>query len=98
MDFLHTTSQSDLGVFALGLVLAGAVSGLAAGVLGIGGGIVIVPVLYHVMTALGIADGVCMHVAIATALAAMIPAALAHVQNAKGKIDWPEVRRRAAPL
>ncbi|HLY04587.1 MAG TPA: TSUP family transporter [Rhizomicrobium sp.] len=92
MDFLHTTSQSDLGVFALGLVIAGAVSGLAAGVLGIGGGIVIVPVLYHVMAALGIGPGVRMHIAIATSLAAMIPAALAHVQNAKARIAWRQAR------
>jgi uncharacterized membrane protein YfcA len=98
VDFLHTTSHSDLGVFALGLVIAGAVSGLAAGVLGIGGGIVIVPVLYHVMAALGIDAGVRMHVAIATSLTAMIPAALAHVQNAKQPIDWLETGKRAIPL
>jgi len=90
--FFPATSQSDLGVFALGLIIAGAVSGLAAGVLGVGGGIVIVPVLYHVMAALGIAAGVRMHVAIATSLAAMIPAALAHVQNAKARIDWRAAR------
>lgn len=92
MGFFPATSHSDLGVFALGLVIAGAVSGLAAGVLGVGGGIVIVPVLYHVMAALGIGAGVRMHVAIATSLAAMIPATLAHVQNAKTKIDWRETR------
>lgn len=92
VDILHTASQSDLGVFALGLVIAGAVSGLVAGALGIGGGIVIVPVLYHVMAALGVGAGVRIHVAIATSLAAMIPAALAHVQNAKAKIDWRGTR------
>lgn len=75
-------------MFALGLIIAGAVSGLAAGVLGIGGGIVIVPVLYHVMAELGIDADVRVHVAIATSLAAMIPAALAHVQNAKGEKRW----------
>ena len=98
MDFLQTTSQSDLGVFALGLVIAGAVGGLAAGVLGIGAGIVIVPVLYHVMAALGIAAGVRMHVAIATSLAAMIPAALTQAQNAKPEIQWDDVRIEALPL
>lgn len=92
MDLFHTTSQSDLGVLALGLVIAGAVGGLAAGVLDIGGGIVIVPVLYHVMAALGIAASVRMHVAIATSLAAMIPAALAHVQKAKNRLDWRQAR------
>ena len=85
-------------MFALGLVLAGAVSGLAAGGLGIGGGIVIVPVLYHVMAALGIAVDVRMHVAIATSLAAMIPAALAHAQNSKNAINWRIILNFAAPL
>jgi uncharacterized membrane protein YfcA len=98
VDIFHTISHSDLGVFALGLVIAGAVSGLASGVLGIGGGIVVVPVLYHVMAALGIAPGVRMHVAIATSLAAMIPAALAHAQNSKNAIDWPVVLNFAVPL
>jgi len=93
VDLFPTISHSDLGVFALGLVIAGAVSGLAAGVLGIGGGIVIVPVLYHVMAALGIDSGVRMHVAIATSLAAMIPATLAHVQNARGHIEWRLARK-----
>jgi uncharacterized membrane protein YfcA len=85
-------SHNDLGVFALGLVIAAAVSGLAAGILGIGSGIVIVPVLYHVMAALGIGAGVRMHVAIATSLAAIIPAALTYVQNSKTRIDWREAR------
>lgn len=98
MDIFHTTSESDLGVFALGLLLAGAVSGLAAGVLGIGGGIVIVPVLYHVMSALGVPPDVRMHVAIATSLAAMLPAALAHAQNARTGIVWPAVLNFTAPL
>src|SRR5690349_14836218 len=98
VDFLHTTSHADLGVFALGLIIAGAVSGLAAGVLGIGGGIVIVPVLYHVMAALGIGPTVRMHVAIATSLATMIPAALANVQNKKKEIDWSVVLSFAMPV
>ena len=96
MDFLHTTSQSDLGVFALGLIIAGAVSGVATGVLGIGGGVVIVPVLYHVMVALGIGADERMHVAVGTSLAAIIPAAL--TQNSRAEIDWPCVRIEAAPL
>jgi uncharacterized membrane protein YfcA len=98
VDFFHTTSQSDLGVFALGLVIAGAVSGLAAGVLGVGGGIVIVPVLYHVMAAMGIGGEVRMHVAIATSLAAMVPAALAKAQNPKAPIDWARARTEAVPV
>lgn len=98
MDFFHTTSQSDLGVFALGLVIAAAVSGVAAGALGVGGGIVIVPVLYHIMAALGIGAEVRMHVAVATSLAALVPAALAKAQNPKAPIDWARARTETVPV
>jgi uncharacterized membrane protein YfcA len=98
VDFLHTTSNADLGVFALGLIIAGAVSGLATGALGIGGGIVIVPVLYHVMAALGVNASVRVHVAIGTSLAAMIPAALTRAQSARKEIDWTIVPSFAMPV
>ena len=44
---------SELLIFAALLLAAGAVAGITAGLLGVGGGIVIVPVLYHVFTLLG---------------------------------------------
>ena len=72
MDILHTTSSGDLGVLALGLVIAGLVGGLVAGMLGVGGGIVVVPVLYHVMATLGVDQSVRMHVAIGTSLACAV--------------------------
>ena len=56
--------QGDLGTLALGLVIAGAVSGLTAGMLGVGGGIVVVPVLYHVLRLMGIDPSVRMHLAV----------------------------------
>ena len=48
------------------LLLAGAVAGLLAGLLGVGGGIVIVPALYHIFGYLGIDDSVRMHLAVGT--------------------------------
>ena len=60
------------GLWLLGLAAALAVTGLVAGVmaglLGVGGGIVIVPVLYHLFTLLGIDESVRMHVAVGTSL------------------------------
>lgn len=79
-------------------MIAAAVSGVASGALGVGGGIVIVPVLYHVMAALGIGAEVRMHVAVATSLAAMVPAALAKAQNPKVRIDWARARIEAVPV
>jgi uncharacterized membrane protein YfcA len=100
VDFLHTTSAGDLGVLALGLVIAGVVSGLLAGVLGLGGGIVLVPVLYHVMTTLGVDAGVRMHVAVGTALAGVIPASVASLRarNKEDAIDWTRAQGWGVPM
>ncbi|MBV8192041.1 MAG: sulfite exporter TauE/SafE family protein [Alphaproteobacteria bacterium] len=59
----------------LGLV-AGSAAGLLAGLLGIGGGIVIVPVVYYGLVQSGVAPDQAAHVAVATSLAAIGPAAI----------------------
>src|SRR5690606_15092664 len=58
--------------FAAGLVVAGLAAGFVGGLFGIGGGIVIVPALYFVFTALGIDEAVRMHVAVGTSLSTII--------------------------
>ncbi|MGH6877080.1 MAG: sulfite exporter TauE/SafE family protein [Rhizomicrobium sp.] len=98
MDILHAIPPGDLGVLALGLIIAGAVGGLLAGVLGIGGGIVVVPVLYHVLATLGLDESVRMHVAVGTALAAAIPVALSRAQNELRTVDRAVLRSWAAPV
>ncbi len=59
--------------FALGLLATGGVAGVLAGLLGVGGGIVIVPVLFNLFPYLGIDEGVRMHLAVGTSLATIIP-------------------------
>lgn len=54
------------------LVATGLVAGIIAGLLGVGGGIVIVPVLYYMFTALKIDPAVLMHVAVGTSLATIL--------------------------
>ena len=90
----------DFGVFALGLIIAGVVSGLVAGLLGVGGGIVIVPVLYHVLATLGVDESVRMHVAVATSLATIIPTSWSSVtaHNRKGAVDWTLLRSWAPAM
>ena len=63
-------------LICLGLV-AGAGAGLLAGLIGIGGGIVIVPVMYYGLLSAGASPDQAAHVAVATSLAAILPAALA---------------------
>ena len=100
MDFLTTTSQSDLGVFALGLVIAGVVGGLIAGMLGVGGGIVIVPVLYHVLAGLGFDEGLRMHLAVGTSLATIIPTVdlVAARPSKRGTVDWALLKSWVVPM
>lgn len=74
------------------LLTVGAVAGILAGLLGVGGGIVIVPVLFW-MTQIGllnVADNVAMHFAVATSLATIIPTSIssARAHNRKGSIDF----------
>ncbi|APZ44184.1 sulfite exporter TauE/SafE family protein [Acidihalobacter ferrooxydans] len=78
-------------VLFLGL---GVVAGVLAGMLGVGGGIVVVPVLLAVFHYLGFAPGVITHLAIGTSLATIVFTSLSAVraQQRKRAIDWPLVR------
>src|SRR5207248_1041175 len=67
--------MSMLVLIALGLT-AGAGAGFLAGLIGIGGGIVVVPVVYYGLVSSGVATDQAAHVAVATSLAAIMPAAL----------------------
>jgi uncharacterized membrane protein YfcA len=72
-----------------GLALTGVISGLFAGLLGIGGGAIIVPALAFALELMGFDSDVVQHVAVGTSLAIIIPtgisSALAH--NRRGAVD-----------
>ena len=57
------------------LLLAGLVAGVLAGLLGVGGGIVVVPVTYQVLLLAGVPTEHLMHIAVGTSLALIIPGA-----------------------
>jgi uncharacterized protein len=71
------------------LALTGVFAGVLAGLLGVGGGIVVVPVLYLLFSALGIDDDVRMHVAVGTSLAIIIPTSIRSLRAhaARGAFD-----------
>ncbi len=79
----------------LTLLAMGAVAGTLAGLLGIGGGIIIVPVLALVFRKQGVSEAVLMHVAIGTSLATIVITSLASIRahHLRGAIDWPVFRR-----
>ncbi len=84
---------AQYGVLILALAGCGLASGLAAGLFGIGGGAIIVPVLIILFESLGFA-GTASHVAIATSLATIIltsaRSVMAHHQ--RGAVDWQIIR------
>jgi uncharacterized protein len=90
-----------LMLLAGGLLLTGLVAGTLAGLLGVGGGIVMVPVLYYVFDFLDVMDeDLIMHMAVGTSLAAMIPTSLrsAAGHRAKGNVDEELFRRWLIPV
>jgi uncharacterized membrane protein YfcA len=97
----------DLGIPAgelallLGTLLAaGFVTGLLAGLLGIGGGGILVPVLYELFGSLGVEDAIRMHLAVGTSLAVIIPTSLRSfaAHRARGAVDIEIVKSMALPV
>ncbi len=65
-----------LVTLAIALMGAGAVAGLLAGIFGIGGGAVLVPVLYQFLGILEVDEAVRMHISVGTSLAVIVPTSL----------------------
>jgi len=84
---------------AAALVVAGAVTGILAGLFGVGGGAIIVPILYQVFTVLDIPEAVRMPLSVGTSLAIIIPTCIAayRMHRAKGAVDRPILRQWALP-
>jgi len=73
----------------LALLFTGGIAGLLAGLLGVGGGIVIVPVLFYLFGVLELAPQSAMHVAVGTSLATIVPTSIASMRAhfRRGSVD-----------
>jgi uncharacterized membrane protein YfcA len=82
------------------LAVSGVVAGFAAGLLGVGGGIVTVPVLEYLLRFAGVPEEYRMHVAVATSLAAIIPTSIssARTHHRRGAVDWELSRTWGVPM
>lgn len=82
------------------LALGGAVTGVLAGLFGVGGGAITVPILFEVFRVIGAPEAVAMPLAVGTSLAVIIPTSLrsARGHHAKGVVDTALLRAWAAPL
>ena len=82
------------------LLGAGALSGLLAGLFGVGGGAVMVPVLYQLFGVVGVSEELKMQLAVGTSLAVIVPTSirsfLAH--RARGAVDEVLLRAWALPI
>ncbi|MEO8017716.1 MAG: sulfite exporter TauE/SafE family protein [Pseudomonadota bacterium] len=92
--------MEDLIPLILVLALSGIIAGFAAGLLGVGGGIVTVPVLEYSLRFAGVPEEYRMHVAVATSLAAIIPTSIssARTHHARGAVDVALARHWVAPM
>ena len=80
------------------LLAVGAFAGVLAGLLGVGGGIILVPAFFYVFQALGYPNFQLMQVCLATSLATIIVTSIRSVMahNKKGVVDW-DILRSWAP-
>ena len=93
-------SAAELVELALLLVVVGAVSGFLAGIFGIGGGAVVVPVFYECFRLAGVPVEVRMPLCIGTSLAIIIPTSIAsfRAHYRRGAVDMAIIRLWWAPV
>ena len=93
-------SAGELALMALALAGAGAVTGILAGVFGVGGGALIVPVLYELFRILGVPEEVRMPLCVGTSLAIIIPTSISsfRAHQKRGAVDMSVIRTWAVPV
>lgn len=72
---LSAVPLNEIAYLVLALLVGGAATGILAGLLGVGGGGIIVPVLYEVFRIIGVSEDVRMQLCIGTSLAIIVPTA-----------------------
>src|SRR5437879_13928136 len=93
-------SVTDLVELALMLVAVGALSGFFAGIFGIGGGAILVPVFYECFRLAGVPLEVRMPLCIGTSLAIIIPTSIRayRAHYARGAVDMEILKRWWLPV
>lgn len=92
--------SSELVMLAGVLLVAGGLTGILAGLFGVGGGALMVPVLFEAFGFLGVADTVRMQLAVGTSLAIIIPTSLRSYKGhlSRGAVDTAVLRSWALPI
>ncbi|MBA6350586.1 sulfite exporter TauE/SafE family protein [Colwellia sp. BRX9-1] len=95
MNIIEFITNNISPFFAL--VATGVFAGILAGLLGVGGGIVIVPVLFFLFQSFGVSPESAMLVATATSLATIVPTSVSSIRShhKKGNVDFDLLKRWA---
>jgi uncharacterized protein len=84
----------ELFPFMAAMAVAALVAGFLAGLFGIGGGAILVPVFYQMLAAVGVEEALRMHIAVGTSLATIVPTSLrsffSHLR--RGAVDMELLR------
>jgi uncharacterized protein len=96
---IFSVGLSEIPLLAAAIVVGGIVTGILAGLFGIGGGAVIVPVLYEVFRVLGVPEEVRMQLCVGTSIAIILPTTIRSylTHRAKGLVIPRVIRLWALP-
>lgn len=91
---------AELIIIAVSLAVAGGITGVLAGLFGVGGGAITVPMLYEVFRILKVDPAVAMPLAVGTSLCIIIPTSIQSARGhyARGAVDMAIVRAWAVPV
>ena len=94
------TDMQELWLLVPLLLAIGAFAGVLAGLLGVGGGIVIVPILFHLFSGFGVEPALAMPLAVGTSLSTIMLTSISSARKhyAKGGVDAQLVAGWAAPV
>jgi uncharacterized protein len=90
----------DLAFVVIGLIVGGVATGLLAGLFGVGGGAIIVPVIYAVFGLMNVPEELRMPLAVGTSLAVIIPTSIQsfRTHHGKGAVDMELLKLWAVPV
>ncbi|MGI8851740.1 MAG: sulfite exporter TauE/SafE family protein [Methyloceanibacter sp.] len=91
---LSQIAGPEIAWLVLALLAGGIVAGLLAGLFGIGGGAVLVPILFELFILLGVPDDIRMHLSVGTSLAVIAPTAIRSFaeHRRRGAVDMAVLR------
>lgn len=93
-------ATGEIAMFVAAVAAAGVISGLLAGLFGIGGGAVLVPAFYQVLGLLDVNEAVRMHLSVGSSLAIIIPTSIRSftAHRARGAVDMELLKSFLIPI